>query len=137
MSRETLPLQRSRSEEAYQVLRQQLLEGKFEPRYRLTEVRLAAQLGMSRIPIREALNRLEAEGLLRSVPYRGYMVPDPSPEEMRDMLDIRLSIDVFISQAATERVNVSIFEQLEAICVRADQAMLRSDSQEFARQMSG
>jgi DNA-binding GntR family transcriptional regulator len=78
------------------VLRQAIVDGPYTPGDRLVEVELAAQLGTSRGPVREALRQLEQEGLVVSYPYRGTLVADVSQEEIEEVLvPTRLIIERF------------------------------------------
>ena len=74
-------------------LRQMILDGRLEAGERLNEVHLAAKLNVSRTPLREALNRLTAEGALRSVPRIGFFVCPLSVEEFEQIYPIRAILD--------------------------------------------
>ncbi len=82
---------RSRSvrERTYQLLRTLLLTGQFAPGQRLTEEALAKKLAVSRTPVREALHKLELEGLVIAAGGRGFRVPDESIEDMNELFEIR------------------------------------------------
>jgi DNA-binding GntR family transcriptional regulator len=83
------------------VLRQAIIEGRMQPGDRLLELDLAAQLGTSRGPVREALRQLETEGLVVSYPYRGTMVAEVSQDEIEEVLvPIRLIIERFAFRRA-------------------------------------
>ena len=69
-------------ERAYEYLKEKLLSGGFKPGERLTEEYLASELGVSRTPVREALHRLEQEGLIQPLETRGFRVASDSQEEM-------------------------------------------------------
>ena len=86
---------RSRSvrEQTYRLLRRQLVTGQFCPGQRLTEQFLAQRLGVSRTPIREALHKLELEGLVIAAGARGFQVPDDSVEDMNELFEIRAVLE--------------------------------------------
>ncbi len=85
-------------------LRNQIITGVYEPGERLTEEQLAINYGVSRVPVREAIRTLKAEGFLRVVPYWGTVVAQLSPREISDLLDVRSSLELLgVEQAAKYR----------------------------------
>lgn len=87
ISHETLRTQ------ARTLVRDRLLEGKFPPAGRINESALAADIGISRTPVREALLGLEKEGLLVSVPRRGFFVRPLSAEEVREIYPVLWTLE--------------------------------------------
>jgi DNA-binding GntR family transcriptional regulator len=81
------------TERTYRSIKQSLLNGTLGEQSRLTEESLASQLGISKSPVREALNRLEAEGLVCIEARRGAFVRQFSAKEIRDLYDIRLVLE--------------------------------------------
>jgi len=98
-SRSTAP----RSETVVDALRDAILTGRYAPGSRLVEEQLAATFGMSRIPLREALRRLEAEGLVLISPNRGAVVRPLSPKDVVDLYDVRLALESLALRRAAER----------------------------------
>jgi DNA-binding GntR family transcriptional regulator len=88
------------TEMTYRSIKQSLLDGTFKELARLTEDSLATQLGTSKSPVREALNRLEAEGLIRIEARRGAHVRQFSAKEVRDLYDLRIALEVHSIEAA-------------------------------------
>src|ERR1700759_1899644 len=80
---------------AYLSIKQHLLHGKLVEGARLTEESLATQLGISKSPVREALNRLESEGLISIEARRGAYVRTFTSEEARDLYDLREVLEVY------------------------------------------
>jgi DNA-binding GntR family transcriptional regulator len=80
-------------EQVVGILLNELRSGHFEPGARLTEQRLAERLDVSRTPIREALNQLTEQGLLRARPRGGYVVPSPTVEEIRQIIAVRMLLE--------------------------------------------
>jgi DNA-binding GntR family transcriptional regulator len=89
------------TELAYSSIKQNLLDGTLKERTRLTEESLATQLGISKSPVREALNRLEAEGLICIEARRGAHVRQFSAKEIRDLYDLRVALEVYSIEAVT------------------------------------
>ena len=85
-------------------LRELLLRGKFRPGERLREVPLASQLGVSRIPLRLALERLGHEGLLEVRPTRGFVVPRFSLTDIYDAIELRGVLEGTAARLSSERL---------------------------------
>jgi DNA-binding GntR family transcriptional regulator len=81
------PSDRTKSQLAYDLIRQAIQASAFEPRERIVIDGLAQDLGMSAIPVREALKRLVAEGMLQSEPHRGFFVPRLSSDDLTDIYE--------------------------------------------------
>src|SRR6202453_823515 len=88
------------TELTYRSIKQNLLNGTLKEQARLTEESLATQLGISKSPVREALNRLEAEGLICIEARRGAYVRQFSAKEIRDLYDLRVALEVHSIDAA-------------------------------------
>ncbi|MDG4864320.1 GntR family transcriptional regulator, partial [Streptomyces sp. T-3] len=104
---------------AYETLRRRIIEAQLQPGQRLVERDLAAELEVSRIPLREALRRLEADGLVLLVPHRGALVAPFTPTDVRDLFDVRESLESLAARLAAERADA---EGLERLRVRLDAA---------------
>ena len=88
----------------FNTLREAILRGDLQPGERLMELQLAAKLGVSRTPIREAIRMLEQEGLAVTVPRKGAEVAKMTLKGMEDVLEIRGALDEFAVQLACERI---------------------------------
>lgn len=111
-----MPLQpspASTSQRAYAELRERLLRATFLPGEKLNEVALAAELALSRTPLREALNRLNAEGLLVHHD-RGFAAPSLDPERVFDLFEARLEIECATIRLACERADPAALDELAA-----------------------
>lgn len=80
---------------AYAFAKARILDGRFPGGALITEVNVAAELGLSRTPVREAFSRLASEGLLRLYPKRGALVVPVSPAEVESVMETRLLIEQF------------------------------------------
>ena len=96
-------------------LRARIAEGRIEPGERLNELALAAELGVSRSPIREALAQLAGEGLVHLVPYKGTFVTALSEARLQDLLDFRLALEQFAVRRVIERAKPADFAHFEAL----------------------
>ena len=79
--------------QAYDILKRQLLSGELRPGERVNEVVMAARLGISRGPLREAIRNLEQEGLLIAAPHRGTFVRRLTQEEAAELQEVRLALE--------------------------------------------
>lgn len=101
----------SSSQRAYGELRDLLLRFAYHPNQKINEVALAARLNTSRTPLREALNRLVAEGLLVNR-ERGFSVPDLAPDLVRNLFEARQELECCIARLACERAADESLETL-------------------------
>ncbi|MCI1654492.1 MAG: GntR family transcriptional regulator [Lachnospiraceae bacterium] len=87
----------------FQTLRTAILKGDLKPGERLMELQLAAKLGVSRTPIREAIRMLEQEGLAKTVPRKGAHVAKMTEKDMEDVLEIRLALEELAVSSACDK----------------------------------
>ncbi|WP_308635155.1 GntR family transcriptional regulator [Paenibacillus silvisoli] len=109
-------------DQTYQVLKERILARHFGANEKLLIPELAEQLGVSRTPIRDALNRLEAEGLVRTVSKVGTFVNPVLEDNVNDIMDSRLMIDCWTIdrlQAMEEKQLAARFGALETIVEKA------------------
>ena len=115
----------SAREKTYDYLKANILSGHFIPGERLAEEHLAEELGVSRTPVREALHKLEQEGLIEPLESRGFRVPQDSPEEIEDLFDIRTVLEGYTLKIICERITDEQMAMLEEIIEKADDALRR------------
>lgn len=89
-------------EGVYRVLRAAILDGSVPPGGQLREAHIAADLGISRSPLREALTRLEEEGLVVKIPFRGAFVAQVSAEDVAEIASIRLCVEPYAGELSME-----------------------------------
>ena len=99
---------------AYARVRAAIVENRYPPGHRLIEQRIAEELGLSRTPVREALRMLEAEGLVVSERNRGAMVRPLSPTEVVDLYGLRIRLESYAVEVATERATEAELGELVA-----------------------
>ena len=86
----------------FNTLRRAILKGELKPGERLMEIALAEKLGVSRTPIREAMRKLELEGLVVMIPRRGAQVANITEKDLNDVLEVRIALEnVAIEKACT------------------------------------
>jgi DNA-binding GntR family transcriptional regulator len=105
----------TKSEFAYTQLREKILSGALEPGQVLHQAMLARSIGISTTPLREALRRLKSEGLVELDAHRDARITELTPEEARDLLEVRRSLDpLAVSLAAERRTKSDIAEIRDA-----------------------
>lgn len=97
----------------FHTLREAILKGELKPGERLMELQLAAKLGVSRTPIREAIRMLEQEGLAVTVPRKGAEVAKMTEKDMEDVLQIRDALDELAASIACEQITAEELEDLQ------------------------
>lgn len=100
---------------AYDQLKQMILSGALHPGERLSEARLSAALGVSRTPLREALMRLETEGLVIGKPNSGYVVVQLDIETVRDLLVVREGLDGYAAELAAGMATSADLDRLRGV----------------------
>ena len=109
------------------AVRRAIVTGRFPPGERLTEDRLAALYGVSRVPVREALRALEGEGFVLIAPYSGTLVAELSDVEAEDLLEVRAAIEVLAARRAAERRTPEQLAQMGAVLATARPALAAGD----------
>ena len=89
----------------FNTLRQAILRGELKPGERLMEIQLANKLGVSRTPIREAIRKLELEGLVLMIPRKGAEVAEITEKNLRDVLEVRCALEELAVQLACDRMD--------------------------------
>lgn len=111
----------------FQTLRKAILTGELKPGERLMEIHLADKLGVSRTPIREAIRKLELEGLVTNLPRRGAMVAEISKEGLKDVLEVRRALDTFCAELACKRITENEKLALMDACKCFEEAVASKD----------
>lgn len=109
-------------EKTYRLLRRLLLTGQFGPRQRLTEESLARRLGVSRTPVREALHKLELEGLVTTAGARGFRVVDESVDDMNELFEIRAVLEGYALAGLCPVVSAADIRRLQELVDEAELA---------------
>ena len=117
----------------FNTLRQSILIGELKPGERLMEIHLADRLGVSRTPIREAIHKLEREGLVTIVPRRGAEVAQITEKSMNDVLEVRRALDALCVELACDRITEEGLEDLRAACDNFEQCVKTRDSKKIAQ----
>lgn len=103
---------------AYAQLREAILRGHLTAGTPIFELHLTERLGMSRTPIREALKILARDGFVEALPGRGYMVPRPSLQSIRELFELRETLEGMAARYAALRATKDEIAVLEKLCQR-------------------
>jgi len=125
---EYLPLR----EVVFNNLRDAILKGTLKPGERLLENQLADKLGVSRTPVREALRMLEQENLVLLVPRKGAQVLNISADDIKNIMEIRSSLEVLGMKYACKNMPAEKIEELKKYNAEFEDAFAREDYQAVA-----
>jgi len=110
-ARKSAPM-RTLTEKAYQCIKEGIVRGEIEEGVFLSEKEIMSRYRIGRTPFREACNRLHHEHLLEVVPHRGYLVPEMSLQEVRDLFELRVLVEGAVAELAATRANAREIDEL-------------------------
>src|SRR5215510_6858495 len=108
-----LPLKRTIADQVAEVVRQRILTGQFKGGQPIRQEHLAAELGVSRIPLREALKQLAAEGFVTITSHKGAVVAELSVAEAEELFEIRLRLETWLLALAIPAMSEDDLAALE------------------------
>ncbi|BBF44530.1 transcriptional regulator, GntR family [Lachnospiraceae bacterium KM106-2] len=118
----------------FRTLREAILMGELKPGERLMEIKLANRLGVSRTPIREAIRKLELEGLVIMVPRKGAQVANMTQKDLHDVLEIRCALEELVIELACNRITEEEIQKLKDSLELFAAAVNRGNLTEIAEQ---
>jgi DNA-binding GntR family transcriptional regulator len=121
------------AQEAQATLRAAILGGEIAPGARLGEVELAEQLGVSRTPVREALRRLAADGLVEVLPNRGARVAQWTPDDLDEIYELRALLESHGAARAATRIDPAEVAVLAKLCDDMDACVRRARKRDLDR----
>ncbi len=101
------------SQKVYRALKTEIIKGSLKPGTKLSEGKIAEQMGVSRTPVREALRKLAAEGFVKISPNQGVVVSNASVEDVQEVLQIRGVLEGLAARLATKTINEEEIKELE------------------------
>ena len=111
----------------FSALREAIIKGELKPGERLMEVQLAEEMGVSRTPVREAIRKLELEGLVVMVPRKGAYVAGLSLKDAADLFEVRISLEGLAAALSAERITEEELKLMEKILEDITAAAERED----------
>ncbi|RMF02778.1 MAG: GntR family transcriptional regulator [Chloroflexi bacterium] len=115
-------------------IREAIIKGKLPPGERLSEPSLAAEFGVSRSPVREALVRLESEGLVLRQANRGFFVWSPVENDVDEIFSLRVMMESLAAELVIQKLDDQDFAQLESMYARQQQLIDKNDYLELTRE---
>lgn len=115
----------------YDYVKKQIIDGIITPSDILTELNLSKQIGISRTPVREALHYLEKEGLLVSLPKKGYKVRKITRQELEEICEIRCALESLSIKWAMQRITKGQLRALEENMITAERKISENDMLAF------
>jgi DNA-binding GntR family transcriptional regulator len=112
------------ADDVYELLRRRVLDGTLAVGVELNQVHLARELSVSRVPVREALRRLQAERLIDAAPYQRYVVTGITPDALLQLIDIRENIEVL---AVRQEIGALTPDKVEALWTANQELAKRGD----------
>ncbi|MEJ8567860.1 GntR family transcriptional regulator [Elongatibacter sediminis] len=103
------------SEKAYELVRRRIIDGTYPPASRLTEKEIADSSGVSRTPVREALQQLQSEGFVQVTANQGAVVVDWTASDAVEVYEIRGLLEPYAAARAAERATIADIEELQAL----------------------
>ena len=123
----------TKSQYVYDTLRTRIVSGENKPGERLILRKVAAMAGTSLVPVREAIKKLEADGLVTQIPHVGASIAAPDLEKIEEILLIRATLEILGIQVTLPRFTEADFEDLEAIILETRWAVERRNSARLNR----
>lgn len=114
------PLFRSKKESVLDAIRSGIINGQYRPGQKLVIDEMAAQFGISAIPIREALQQLQADGLVKIEPHVGATVAPIEANLVEEVFDLLEALELMSARRACKRMTAAQFDELEAIVSKMD-----------------
>ena len=112
----------------YEELKRRIMTGKITPHTRMMEVDLAEDMGVSRTPVREAIRKLEKEGLVTIEPRKGAYASDISTEDMVNVLTVREELEALAAGIAASRITGEQISRMEHLTDLYAQAIEANDT---------
>jgi len=119
------------AQQVYDHLRRSILANAYPPDTPLKEEVLATRFNVSRVPVREALQRLASDGLVRLVPRQGAVVSSLSPKQFLDAYRVREALETLAIRLAVPRIGIGEIEELERYQDEMRQAAVAGDAERF------
>jgi DNA-binding GntR family transcriptional regulator len=115
----------------YGYLKKIIMRGDVSDNQRLSEAELVKSLGVSRTPIRHALDRLEQEKFIRKLPYGGYDIKQLTRKDIEEIFGIREVLESYAASLATKHITQPMLKKLDQIIFRSRSALANDDPDEF------
>jgi len=126
-------VRKKKKDQAYEEIRKLVLQRRSTDRFSFSENSLAAEMRMSRTPIREGLQRLQMEGFIEIHPNRGVVIPEVSVVEVNETFALRMAVEEFVIREMTPQMTPENIGEMDLYLSRQKEAMERNDVLEYLR----
>jgi DNA-binding GntR family transcriptional regulator len=116
-----------------EIIERAVLDGSIRSGHRIVEMELARRLGISKAPVREALKKLEGDGIVQRLPRRGYIVKPITLQGVNDFFDVMFIIEPVVAKLAIKKKNDSVCEQIDEIIEEMKDSLKKEDYISYLR----
>ena len=120
------------SKQAYSVIRSRILSGELKHGQQLIVRLLADELNLSPTPIKSALTTLEQEGLLESIPYRGFFVPEFTVADLEEIFSLRSVLEALAASLAAQKADATVHAELRTLIAAQKESIQANDTEAYA-----
>jgi DNA-binding GntR family transcriptional regulator len=121
----------SLSDRILKIVEEAILSGTFKPGERLIETKLAKNLGISKSPVREALKRLEGEGIVLLMPRKGYFVKDIDRKSIEDFFDVMFILEPTSALLSLKKKGETVCREIDEILDNMDRCLRKKDYESY------
>ena len=119
------------SKQAYSIIRSRILKGELKQGQQLIVRLLSDELNLSPTPIKSALTTLEQEGLLESIPYRGFFVPEFKLADLEEIFSLRSVLEALATELAAQKANSQVHETLQSLIASQKASIQTNDTEAY------
>jgi len=127
----TQPIKANKQKQAYEFLRGKILSGEYGPGYRLVIDQVSKQLGISKIPVREAIRQLEADGLIQYKPYSGAVVSNINEREYLEVISVLAVLEGYATALSSREITEEALEKLRDLNRQMEQSVKEFEFERF------
>ena len=121
------------NQKVYRVLKEAIIKGFLEPGTKLLENKIAEEMHVSRTPVREAMQKLVAEGFVKTTPNQTIVVTEVSLEDVKDVLQIRGVLEGLAARIAAKQINILEIDELEKIVTQMGLYVTKKDLTSYCK----
>jgi DNA-binding GntR family transcriptional regulator len=121
------------NQKVYRVLKESIIKGFLEPGTKLLENKIAEEMQVSRTPVREAMQKLAAEGFVRTTPNQTMVVTEVSPEDVKEVLQIRGVLEGLAARIAAKKINRQEIDELENVVTQMSLHLTKKDLSSYCQ----
>ncbi|GAH25156.1 unnamed protein product [marine sediment metagenome] len=121
------------NQKVYRVLKEAIIKGFLEPGTKLLENKIAEEMHVSRTPVREAMQKLVAEGFVKTTPNQTMVVTEVSPEDVKEVLQIRGVLEGLAARIAAKKINRQEIDELENVVAQMNLQVTKEDLSSYCK----